>query len=242
MQTSMYLSGAPGSLVPPGTLQPQEGPATLQVQNHETAGSVTPSVRMPEYPVSAAVPGIHPQDYMISAQGPLDAHQVFLVSSVRNDEIATCGPDPFASDRSRPWGGDPAMRPYMVPPTMQHASMQPQLQQPLGPPLTAQAFSHSHGEVSHQDSTDKLSHAERDAVNVNDAQWAIQHDAELAEKEAMAEDRSRVAWAMHSGKGSLRLNSVLQLTSNQCVYCLPASVQINPVILKALLFYFSPYD
>lgn len=105
-----------------------------------------PAGTLASYPMPASIPGIDLQDLMASAQSTLDAHRIFMVSSVRNDEIASRGPNPFAGDCSRPWGGNPGMGPYMVPPTMQQPSTQTLHDPPYTPPIMSQASGRPQGE------------------------------------------------------------------------------------------------
>lgn len=80
--------------------------------------------------MSAAVPG----RLITTAHGSLDSNQMFVVSSVRNDEIAFHGPNPFASDSARPWAGESGMGPYLAAPSMQHPDARLQAE---GAPLLA---------------------------------------------------------------------------------------------------------
>lgn len=201
MQTSMYLGGPPAQPnAPREAPSAQEGPSLLPGQAHDStdSSSCQPGMRSLEYPVSAAIPGIHPQDYIIASQGPLDAHRVFLVSSVRNDEIASLGPNPFASDRSRPWGGDPAMNPYLVPPS---ASLTPQPNEASQLPPTSTGSSSSHGESTYRGESDGVLHS----VENCDA-WAVWHGT--GSQQLPLADQSGVGWAMPTAQGSLDLSTI----------------------------------
>ena len=90
--------------------------------------------------MSAAVPG----RLTTTAHGSLDSNQMFVVSSVRNDEIAFHGPNPFASDSARPWAGESGMGPYLAAPSMQHPDARLQAE---GAPLLA-SKAHASGRLN----------------------------------------------------------------------------------------------
>lgn len=114
-------------------LEPQTG-ALYYRTNQDADGrlsfSTHPARRSTGHPVSAAVPG----RLITTAHGSLDSNQMFVVSSVRNDEIAFHGPNPFASDSARPWAGESGMGPYLAAPSMQHPDARLQAE---GAPLLA---------------------------------------------------------------------------------------------------------
>ena len=122
---------------------PQSVPASSPAQMYDSSALL--GAASAPYPMPAAIPGIDLQSLMASAQGPLDAHRVFVVSSVRNDEIASRGPNPFASDCSRPWAGNPGLGPYLVPPTVQQPSTRPMPDPPVRSPIVPQASSRPQG-------------------------------------------------------------------------------------------------
>ena len=189
MQTTMYLNGMPGLDVPPLALQPQSAP----VQGQESF--TWPVGTLASYPMPASIPGIAPQDLMASAQSTLDAHRIFMVSSVRNDEIASRGPNPFASDCSRPWGGgNPGMGPYMVPPTMQQPITRPLPGPPFKPHIASQASGHPQGEGALLSGrTDRPC-----PVESSIKAFAMQAYAEIPQRHPMQGDLSRAPALAHN--------------------------------------------
>ncbi len=145
MQTSMYAN-MPWSHPPQMPLQPQSAPHAVPVQRPD--GSTYFSTISTPYPMPATIPGVDVQQLLASAQSTADAHRIFQVSSVRNDEIASRGPNPFATDCVRPWGGNPGMKPYMVPPTMQQPAMRPMSDPQMRPPIIPQAPGRLQGKSS----------------------------------------------------------------------------------------------
>ena len=119
--------------MPGRALEPQSG-ARYYRQHQDAEGRISFSTHTARRFAGHSVPAAVPGRVITTAHGSLDSNQMFVVSSVRNDEIAFHGPNPFASNSARPWAGESGMKPHLAAPSMQPPDARAQAE---SPPLLA---------------------------------------------------------------------------------------------------------